>query len=320
MEENKYRILLNSTSDSGYTITIPLFRTLDENLHQEESINTNFLDTEIENNINQILNWDKARFSPYLASGCTYYYNGGSLAYNSTTNQLLDRVEFRLNFLNSIGSYYSTSFTDSLLNIDFNGTSYTNIGFVEDDYFYSRNNLKKSFLRLSFYDSDNVFKQNLLFDSIIYPNIKYQSDVSLYQIPVRMIAIDPIKIASYNFTNTHLSSNSEGFFIYDYYSDIEITGSTIPKEIFMKAEFNNAKTGKKTVFMNNSNTINIGELTNNTNFFTKFILAKTLVNGANEYIYYADTSYSSNVIYTKYHNTGLNEDILAINLYQLNVS
>ena len=318
MNENKYRLLLNS--DSGYTITIPLFTTVEENLYQEESINSIFVNKEIENNINSIVNWDKARFSPYLASGCIYYYNGGTLAYNSTTNKLLDRVEYRLNFLDGTGNYYASSFQDTIINAEFNGTSYTNIGFSEDDYFYSRNNLKNSFLRLSFYDTDNVFNQNLLFDSIIYPNIKYQSDITLSQIPVRMIGTDPIKISSYNTHNNHLSSNSEGFFIYDYYSDVEYSGTTLPKTIYMKAEFNNAKTGKKTVFMNNSNKINISELTASTNFFTKFILTKQTVNGANEYIYYGDTSYSSNVVYKKYYNTGLNEDILTVNLYQLNIS
>jgi hypothetical protein len=83
-----------------------------------------------------------------------------------------------------------------------------------------------------------------------------------------------------------------------------------PKELYMSAEFNNAKNGSITRFMSTSNTnIPIDELLNQSNnvnnLFTKYILKK--VN--NRYTYELDITYSSNV--------QVNYNDYIIDLYQI---
>ena len=102
------------------------------------------------------------------------------------------------------------------------------------------------------------------------------------------------------------SFNSEGYSLY-YFKDEVITQ---PKELFMSAEFNNAKNGSVTRFMSTSSTnITIDNLFNpsNTvnNLFTKYILKK--VN--NKYTYEIDGTYSNNV---QINNSDYNIDLYQI--------
>lgn len=321
MDVNKYKIGLTDVINSGITLTIPLFSSYDENLGQEEVLNNQFVNEETEKAINAIIDYEKVRFSPFILSGTPVYHSGTTIL--STTNKLLDKVEYRLNFLNSEGEYYSNLFPDEysdLYNDSFTGTSYSDIGYIQSDLKFQRNNLMKSFATLMFYDSDDIFNQNLLFYISLETSIKtIDSDIST--IPVRFVGTDPIKIANFTNYNTDTYSTANGFFLYDYKIDyIDENNINIPKEVYLKVLYNNAKTGKSILFMNNSIKQSIKSL-NNGKIFTKFILEKQIIDNAYEYIYTIDTTYSNNGKYVSHiGDNDLNEDVLVIDLYQINVN
>lgn len=150
------------------------------------------------------------------------------------------------------------------------------IGFTDDDVKYQKSRLKKSFLRLSIYDSTNQAKQTLLGYSTIFINsgnllskyIKYSNtgfhftpkgdnDV-IYQVQEEK---KPISVFNEPYTEPYNSddfeamrlstqfvvsdrffsnSSSEGFYIH-LYKDFS---SEIPKDLFMKIDFSHAGYGK----------------------------------------------------------------------------
>lgn len=116
-----------STIESGTTATtinIPInmeYQLVD----QSELIDKVFVDVEVENSINPILDYEKVRFLPTDLSGVH-----------------VDKVTYSL---------------------DLNGaTNYGAIGFNDDDIKFEKNNFKQSFLNMAFYDSDNALTQKLV--------------------------------------------------------------------------------------------------------------------------------------------------------------
>lgn len=317
----KYNITIDKNNTSGYSINFPLFNSNDENLLQEETLNNQFVDTKIEEVINPIIDYEKVRFSPYITSGTSVYYNGVSSVFND--NKSLDKIEYRLNFLDENKNYYSTSFPDEYSDSyddTFSGSSYYDIGYNQADFKFQRNNLMKSFMTLLFYDSDDLFTQNLVFYNIMNTNIKVVNS-KVNEVPVRFVGSDPIKIANFSNYNTDTYVNSNGFFLYNYKVElIDSDGENIPKVLYMKAQYNNAKTGKVKIFMNTNTQQTISNLNINKNLFTKYILEKKLINNTYEYIYKIDDTYSNNAKYVSHiGDNNLNEDVLVINLYELNV-
>lgn len=150
------------------------------------------------------------------------------------------------------------------------------IGITNDDVYYQRNKLKKSFLRLLFYDSTNPGNQNLIGYSTIfmdsgklfskyakyinsegYTTIDYApNDYGIYSLSEnkRGIRVNREKNfdeerrlstqLSVSSKNTS-SSSSDGFYLY-IWKDNE---STMPQDLFMKVEFNHAGYGRTIPFM-----------------------------------------------------------------------
>ena len=139
------------------------------------------------------------------------------------------------------------------------------LGFNDDDVYFQKDALKKSFLRLSFYDSPNRETQKLLYYSTIYfdTNVlsrKYINDLNAWRnnqdytprYNQLVFAYDIAKIFSREkaslltaemsctdkYDNT---SSSDGFYLHLF--DKLVSGNTCTP-IYMKAEFNNAKFGK----------------------------------------------------------------------------
>jgi hypothetical protein len=283
---NKYKITYNSFGNQGDSfISIPI--TLDYQLvDQDEIIQTKFVDVEIKKNTNEILDYDKVRFQPKFPTTLGF--------------ALADDIIYNVNFLNSNNQYNQYSY-------------YGDIGFDDFDIKFRKKRFTNSFLRLSFYDSDVITNQRLVSFSTIYPKIEPNN----YSIGQQWGNITPANNFKIQFV---LSSslidrtlNSQGYFLYHYKDEVMID---LPKELYMRAEFNNAKNGKTTNLMsNNDPTITVDNLmvstigTNNTNnLFTKYILKK--VNDS--YYYEIDTAYSTNVQIS-------NGDYI-INLYQISAS
>ena len=298
MAVNKYIIRIPSLSENtgttGTTIAIPL--TLDvQNVDQSSIIKTKFIDIEVENSINPIVDWEQGRFSPVKT-------------FTAPLNNLIDSITYSLNFLDSTKNFINATYSDA--------------GYNDTDIKNRKNGFKKSFLRLNFYDSDNIGKQKLVAFLIIYPRVddKFFSTTNL---PSKSFftppgatpwgTINPVNQINLEFTVgdslKDRRKDGEGFFFY-YYKD-EVS-TTVPKELFMRASFSNAKTGKVMRLMSTNNKVYIDKLntstngtTNKNNLHTKYILSKDNTG----YYYKIDTSYSSNV--------SILGDIYEVNLYEI---
>lgn len=276
MSVNKYTVNLSQFQKegddpiTGSTIVLPLgtnFQLVD----QDEIVQTKFVEAEIDKAINPILDYDKIKLNPAII-----------------TNQTIVRVEnvtYNVHFLNSSNQFNPYSY-------------FGDIGFDNFDIKFRKNVFTKTFLRLNFYDSDIPTNQRLISFVTLFARINqsnYSTGVSSPWgtiTPVNNFKIE--FIVSNNMVNRSLSG--EGFFLYHFKDEIT---ESLPKELFMRAEFNNAKNGKTIDMMSTSSTTTpIDDLivttqgtTSTNNVFTKYILKRV----DNQYYYEIDTTYSSNV-------------------------
>ena len=298
MLANKFTIKIpkisENTNPTGTTIMLPL--TLDvQNVDQSDIIKTKFIDIEVEKSINPIVDWEQGRFSPVKD-------------FVSPLNNLIDSVTYTLEFLDSSKNFKSAMYSDA--------------EFTDIDIKNRKNGFKKSFLRLNFYDSDIITKQKLVAFLIIYPRVdsKFFSSTNLpsksFFTPPNATpwgTMKPVNQINLEFTVgdslKDRNKDGEGFFFY-YYKD-EVSAAA-PKELFMRASFSNAKTGKVMRLMSTSNKVYIDKLnipTNKTtlknNVHTKYILSKDNTG----YYYKIDTNYSSNV--------SIHGDMYEVSLYEI---
>lgn len=126
------------------------------------------------------------------------------------------------------------------------------IGFTDEDVYYQKKKLSKSFLRLSFYDTNNPLNQMLLFYSTIFLDTnelytKYIKNID------KKISNPTISLVSTNLDENNLSlsfkvgdkynrnSSSEGYYLYLFPDNLEGENERV---IYMKAEFNHGGYGK----------------------------------------------------------------------------
>ena len=272
MSVNRTKILVNTVSGAtGSSITIPIhldFTPVD----QSEIIERDFVNSEIEKSINPIDDYEVIRFIPQLDNG----------------NQI-EHIEYRLHL----------SENNSTMDV----STYDEIGFVSDDIKFRRNNLKFSFLRLSFYDSPIPTNQNLLFFMTLFTDIGGNflnpdgTPRDLTQINLQFILSDPILFPE---------NTAEGYYLY--HLKDSLTGTPPMKEIYMRASYQNAKTGKSLNLMTTPTPQNITDLIGK--LHTKYILKE--IN--NEYTYVIDNS-QGNVT----TNLITGDDKVTVDLYEVRV-
>lgn len=278
MNVNKIQIKLSDVKETGY-LKLPV--SLDfSSISQIDVLNKDFIEVERKRAINPIIDYDKTRFIPKNLDG-----------------NIVENVKYKLNFIKN-----------GVIN---NQTMYSDIGFVDNDIKFRKNNFIKSFLRLNFYDSDSPVNQNLISSVTIFSRIT-KDDIKTYddgigipslahEFPLRFILNNPI---------TKPDGFSEGFYLYHYKSDVK---QNLPRELFMRASFNNAKTGKISQFMTTSTPQNINNLNNF--IYTKYVLKRDSVG----YFYELDNTYSSNINYSfDLDNDGILDD-LTVELYEIQV-
>jgi len=293
---NKIRINKKTLeTNNGKEFMLPLDLTT-QNVDQHDIIQEKFIDVEVNKAINPITDFEQVRLKP-------------TKDLNSPLANIIRTINYSLYVLDENKAYTDASYEDA--------------GFKDDDIKFRKNSFKNTFLRLNFYDSDNANTQRLMSYIVIYPiiNKKFFSSNNNTSRDAFFKAngdngwgnINPVKNINLEFTvGDSLIDNSldgEGFFIY-YYKD-EINDKT-PKELFMSASFNNAKTGKILRLISTDIKPKIDELnipTNKTslknNVYTKYLLKKD-----NTGFYYSiDTNYSNNV--------KINADSYEVKLYQI---
>lgn len=258
MSVNRYNIRINKDQVTETTINIPI-NLVSIPVDQSELIESKFVEKELEKAVNEIIDYENVRLLPIDDSGV-----------------ILNGVNYNLTFLNGY-------------------TTYGAIGFVQDDLKLRKNNFKRSFLQLDFYDSPDLKSQNFLYSSILYCRVTdkmYNKTTnqleSVNSIDISFELSDPIK---------NPGGIAEGYYLYDYKSDI-------PKEIYMRGTFNNAKTGLSHGFMIKKEKQNIEDLVNN--IHTKYILKRN-----NEGFYYQ--------LDTTYPNIDIKNGIGTISLYEIQV-
>lgn len=216
---NKFQVNI-STLASGATATTINFP-IDINyqiVDNSELIERVFVKTEIEKSINPILDYEKTRYSPL-----------------DLDNNQIDKVIYDIKLFDESNNY-----------VDYYGF----IGFNNDDIRFRKNNFKQSFLRLSFYDSENPLTQKLIMSTVLFSNLNktdYYPINTTIGIPGQSVDVTQIPI-NFVVENPILNPNgfAEGFYLYDYKDELSINES---KSIYMRASFNNAKTGKSTNLM-----------------------------------------------------------------------
>lgn len=256
----KYKIRVDEVAASGGTINIPIemtFGTVD----QAEVVEKDFIDVEVEKAINPIIDHEKTRFT-----------------LTNSQNVIMDNVGYELNFLNSSGTIPSQTY-------------FSDLGFINDDLKFRKSGFLKSFLRLNFYDNDVPTNQRLISFLTVFckitkkdiipigsPNAGLPKSANLF--PVRFLLSNPIRDPD---------GFAEGFYIYHYKDEVS---QFLPKELFMRAEFNNGKTGKRTSFM----TVNTPQTVDNV--VSKLHMKYILKRDATGFYYEIDDTYSTNVVYT----------------------
>lgn len=227
----KYKINIRDIIEKSGNVQIQINETLTPILGQEELI----LDNIKTNDVNQTLDYEKIKCEPI------YIIN-----------------EFQVSLLSSMLFY-----PNFYINNDWssNGTKLKLLGITEDDVKNRRNRLSKSFLRLSFYDNDNLTTQNLLY----YSNIFVDSG-RIYGEYISGANFDDL-ILKFNVENPKFGNNNnkyEGFNIYLFKDDIQKNET---KTIYLKIEYNNAINGSTSLFLKNkpvdTNGYTLNEVKNN---------------------------------------------------------
>ena len=258
-------------------VPIPISNSFDTNLYQSDLLQEHFVEEEKRKAINKIVDLEKDVYYPVIKNN-----NGFSDVYTLRFN-LHFREHRGDNWLVDGNSFWNgvKQENDGTIDTQITGDSVSDLlcflDFNNNDIRYQKNKLKKSFLRLSFYDSTNPANQNMLgystifldsgnlfskyvryFETDGYKMIGYdKNNYGIYNIdskPKKGNRVD----REYGFDEEHrLSSqfvvknkntstaSSEGFYLY-LWKDNE---SVLPQDLYMKVEFNHAGYGRTIPFM-----------------------------------------------------------------------
>lgn len=167
--------------NNSVALPIPISLSFDTNLTQDEILNEVFVEDEKEKAINRIIDVEKDVYYPSIykydiKDGYVFVKDVFEVIFNLHFREhrgkdwLVDRESF-WNGVKKEGSGKNAKFTlnKTISNSD-KSDLLTFLNFTNDDVKFQKNKLKKSFLRLSFYDSDNPLNNNLLAYSTVYFN------------------------------------------------------------------------------------------------------------------------------------------------------
>lgn len=257
---------------SGSTLDIPIISTFSPETKKYEFVDENFDVVEM-GVINPIIDYEKVRVHP-TTSG-------------DTTNDLIS-IDFNLHFYTGATTGWTTNSTNLIGDI-------TGAGFSEDDIINKRQRLSKTFLRLSFYDSNDLKTQNLLFYSTIFLDAdKYYSEYITSGIT------SPNLTTEFTVENpkiTTLLKSFEGYYLYLFKDDIEKNNLST---IYVKFEYNNAINGKSLLFLPNKPNTPDGYNLSDLKDYMFLPIALLYDTNINKYTYQIGSNNISNVVINLY--------------------
>jgi hypothetical protein len=190
----------------------------------------------------------------------------------------------------------------------FSGMTYGSVGFTDDDIKFKKESFKQTYLELAFYDSDNPMSQNLVSFVTLFSKLKL-SDLQAtgnIGIPKPANQIDLTFELENELTNP--LGITEGYYLYNYKDELLLN---VPKYLYMRANFRNAKTGRITNLMVKDTALPIDELVHE--LYTRYIL----VRNNNGYYYTIDDSYQWKTTGTP-NNVEYTSDLVTITLFEVN--
>lgn len=265
---------------NGISINIPIAETYSVGIDDEINHGYYYAKQTIKNSIPKILDYEKRQFSPVYISDGNVVVDGDNIYVDDKCIRPVREIDFNLHFRKRSNTEEWESKEDDLWNnyefVDAttnalkpvnknlssdNSDLIGKIGFTDEDVYYTKECLKKSFIRLSFYDSPDRRTQSLLFYSTIFVDSKkllskFYKNVNngvkegiVLNEQIKSVGVDDLLRLDMSFKcfdKYSLEGSSEGFYLY-LFSGISKGALCMP--VYMKVEFNHAKFGKKIPFV-----------------------------------------------------------------------
>lgn len=262
-------------------INVPIVNTFETNLTQMELLNEYFVETEKKKAINRITDIEKDVYYPCIPNNNSFgdvytikfnlhfreHRGDDWLVENESFWNCIEQSDGRAKIINTTQNKQMTTDNRSDL-LSF-------LGFTNEDVRFQKNKLKKSFLRLMYFDSTNPANQNMIGYSTIFFDtgdmfakyIKYNEEKNYVAVNMNKNQYGVYNISegktgirvnreSFN-EKTRLSSqfvvkskntskaSSEGFYLYIWKDN----STPLPQDLYMKVEFNHAGYGRTIPFM-----------------------------------------------------------------------
>ena len=233
------------------TVNIPFNDTPDINLQQQDIFNDFLLNEIAEEHTNNIVDMEKQIFVPVFKTDDEKYDDIRKIKFNIKLKQ---RGDYPNDIIETTKAWVNNDVRDNWVNE--NIMPYNDVlghwGFTDEDVKYQKNALKKSFIRLSFYDTNKRSTQSLLYYCTLFIDGgrlygKYMNNVNsgittdvVYNI--KEVNGEDLTLNGSMFVvdNSDTTQSSEGFYLYLFPS---LCKGKIPTTIYMKVEFNHAKFG-----------------------------------------------------------------------------
>ena len=280
------------------TVKLPIIQKFATDLYQDDAIRENFTDVEAKKAINKIVEMEKDVYHPVIWASVKDENHG-------YVKDEVYKIRFNLHFrehrgddwlaeantywnginsenpdnLRFINGYFTT---DKVGKEEYQSDLLTYLNFTDKDVRYQKNKLKKSFLRVMFFDSMNPTNQNMLaYYTIFMDSGSYFSKYARYietegyriigksgtftgikvdREPTKtskrkdidsntdMDDVESVRLSSqFVVEDKYMSdASSEGFYLYLWKDNFL---GTVPQDIYMKVEFNHAGYGRTIPFM-----------------------------------------------------------------------
>ena len=272
-------------------------------LRQEELINEYFAKNFKEKLIPPIIDMERVKYIPWTCD------------INGDMTNIANEIDLYLHFRIREDTNWTVNNSDGWSDIDINDPITDNMGFwrsntldvlnfTDDDVLYQKMKVKQSFVRLSFYNSNDITNQSLLYYSTVFLDgsglsgkmVKKKNEMIRKDIPIdrdNAIIIEStigIRIDSQIAINDEYQTNksSEGFYLYLFKDDADLldTENESGRTIYMKVEFNHAGYGRTIPMMLNpiNDDYRMGKL-NIENFFENMFIPLKIYHDEDGYRY-----------------------------------